>query len=85
LQIDRWVYSVSAPPSLEIKVLPRTGFAVSTGYVFTIGSHDEAQPFYLGINVLAVVLTWTLLHLSVRRRNAARRLESQRDEPVQAH
>jgi hypothetical protein len=62
IQLGRLTYTISGIPSLEIKLWPPFGFAFSSSSVFTFGVHDDNQTLYLGVNVIAGVLTWALLY-----------------------
>jgi hypothetical protein len=76
VQIGKVGYTIAAIPSLEIQLSPMFGFAFSTGTVFTFFLHDSPQPFYLGLNVPAMLFTWVLAHYGMRRLDALKRLRN---------
>jgi len=70
-QVGRVAYTAMAFPSLEAKLWPELGFAVSLSSTFHFSWHSTSQPLYLGMNIWAGVAVGLLID-QVSRLQAAR-------------
>ena len=60
ISIGKLAWTVSAYPSVEMKLWPLLGFAFSTNPSFVMLWADDARATYVGFNVVAIVFLWAI-------------------------
>ncbi len=89
VQLGRFGYAVTTAPTIELKLWPRAGAAVDSGFLCQVWWFEEAQPSYFGVNLVALValLFLTIAAHSLRRERAllarASMVETFRDDAVE--
>ena len=78
LRIGHLLYAVTAVPRVELSIWPSLGFSVTRGAVTTLSWRAEAQPLYIGINVVAGAFAAALVEALLHRRRALQRLRARR-------
>jgi len=77
-QVDRVSYAASVFPTLEWKIWPEFGFWGSFGPTFTAYWFADEQPFYYGVNLMALLAGTYLGERAWRRRVRLRRARKRR-------